>query len=176
VRRERRSRIFACGGYLVAIEIKDIPFFHDLSPAHLGAVRKCLTEKSFKKGDVIHNEGDSCSRIFFVRAGRIKVGRTSSAGKEQIFEVLGPGDTCACNPTSLNWSCPSSAEAAEDSQVWFLSRESYIKMVNENSTLMHALNALFAKRLQCFANIIEEVAMKDTKKRLIKFLLDMLKD
>lgn len=38
---------------------------------------------------------------------------------------------------------------------------------------MHALNELFAKRLQCFGDIIEEVTLKDTKKRLIKFLLDM---
>jgi CRP-like cAMP-binding protein len=90
--------------------------------------------------------------------------------------MLGEGDTCACNPTIQCWSCLSTAEAVEESQVWFLSRDNYIKMVNENSTLMHALNDLFAKRLQCFSDIIEEVAMKDTKKRLIKFLLDMLKD
>ena len=39
---------------------------------------------------------------------------------------------------------------------------------------MQSLSALFAKRLQCFSNIIEEVTLKDSKKRLVKFLLDML--
>ena len=41
---------------------------------------------------------------------------------------------------------------------------------------MQALNQLFAKRLQCFGDIIEEVSLKDSKKRLIKFLLDMLNE
>lgn len=158
------------------IEIKDIPFFHDLSPAHLAAVRNCLVEKSFEKGSVIHSEGGDCTRLFFVKSGRVKMSRTSSTGKEQIFEMLGPGDTCACNPGDQSWLCGSTAEAVAPATVWFLSRENYVKMVRENSTLMHALNALFAKRIQCFGNIIEEVALKDTKKRLIKFLLDMLND
>lgn len=158
------------------IEIKDIPFFHDLAPIELKALQNCLIEKSFGKGDVIHSEGSDCTRLFFVQSGRIKIYRTSSSGKEQIFEILGAGDTCACNPGNIKWYCTSTAEAIVPSKVWFLSRENYVRMVRENSTLMHALNELFAKRLQCFGNIIEDVALKDTKKRLIKFLLDMLKD
>ncbi|MBI3307281.1 MAG: Crp/Fnr family transcriptional regulator [Candidatus Omnitrophica bacterium] len=158
------------------ITIKDVPFFRDLSPVHLDAVRNCLIEKSFEKGDIIHSEGNDCTRLFFVQSGRVKIYRTSSSGKEQIFEILGPGDTCACNPGNVSWFCTSNAEAITPSKVWFLSRENYVRMVRENSTLMHALNELFAKRLQCFGNIIEEVSLKDTKKRLIKFLLDMLNE
>ena len=154
--------------------IKDIPFFHDLSKAEIHALESCLIEKSFKKGEIIHNEGSECTVLFFVKAGRVKVYRTSSAGKEQIFEVLGPGDTCACNPGELSWQCGSNAQALEDCFLWFLPRENYVRMVKENSKLMHSLNELFAKRLQCFSNIIEEVTLKDSKKRLVKFLLDML--
>ncbi len=156
------------------LEIKDIPFFHDLSRPELDAVSACLIEKTFKKGEVVHSEGGSCTTLFFVKTGRVKVYRTSSQGKEQIYEVLGPGDTCACNPGELVWQCSSTAEALADSTLWFVSRENYVRMVRNNSKLMHALNDLFAKRLQCFSNIIEEVALKDSKKRLIKFLLDML--
>ncbi len=158
------------------IALQDVPFFHDLTPALLAAVQSCLIEKSFGKGEVIHAEGNDCTRLFFVQAGRIKIYRTSSSGKEQIFEILGPGDTCACNPGNLSWFCTSTAEAVTPSKVWFLSRENYVRMVRENSTLMHALNDLFAKRLQCFGNIIEAVSLKDTKKRLVKFLLDMLNE
>lgn len=156
------------------LEIKDIPFFHELTPSELKAVSSCLIEKTFKKGEVVHNEGGNCSVLFFVKTGRVKVYRTSSQGKEQIYEILGPGETCACNPGELVWKCASSAEALADSTLWFLSRENYVRMVRDNSKLMHALNDLFAKRLQCFSDIIEEVTLKDSKQRLIKFLLDML--
>ena len=147
----------------MSFEIKDIPFFRDLSQPELEAVTSCLIEKSFQKGEIIHNEGTSCTVLFFVKAGRVKVYRTSLEGKDQIYEVLGPGDTCACNPGEVSWQCGSSAEALEDSKLWFLPREKYIRMITENSKLMHSLNALFAKRLQCFGNIIEEVTLKDSK-------------
>ena len=156
------------------LEIKDIPFFHDLSKSELDAVQSCLVEKPFAKAEVIHSEGADCARLFFVRTGRVKIYRTSVDGREQILEILNAGDTCACNPGELTWSCDSTAEAVTPSTVWFLSRENYVRMVENNSKLMHALNRLFAQRLQCFGNIIEEVTLKDTQKRLIKFLLDMV--
>jgi len=156
------------------LAIKDIPFFHELSSSELDAISACLIEKKFKKGEVVHREGGECTSLFFIKAGRVKVFRTSNQGKEQIYEVLGPGDTCACNPGEAVWKCASSAEVLDDSTLWFVAREQYVRMVKNNSKLMHALNDLFAKRLQCFGDIIEEVTLKDSKKRLVKFLLDML--
>ena len=156
------------------LTIEDIPFFQGLSEGELEAVKQCLREKSFEKGESLFLEGNACERVFFVKAGRVKLSRTSSSGREQILETLGPGDTCACNPGSGTWSCASSAEAVTSCEVWFLSRENYIKLVQTNSKLSHALNRLFAERLKCFSSLIEEVSLKDSKKRLVKFLLDML--
>ena len=119
-------------------------------------------------------EGEQCERVFIVQSGRVKLYRTASSGREQILETLGSGDTCACNPGSFSWSCSTTAEAVTPCTVWFLSREDYVRMVQTNSKVAHTLNKLFAERLQCFSALIEEVSLKDTKKRLIKFLLDML--
>jgi len=158
---------------MAPLEIKDIPFFHGLSRPEIQALQPCLIEKSFQKGEILHTEGTDCTRLFFVRSGKIKLYRAASTGREQIFEILGAGDTCACNTGELTWQCGTTAQAIAPSKVWFLSREHYVRMVKENSKLMSALNELFAKRLQCFSDLIEEVSLKDTKKRLIKFLLDM---
>ena len=158
---------------VMPLEIKDVPFFRGLSQPEIRALQACLMEKSFQKGEILHTEGTNCARLFFVRSGKIKLYRTASTGREQIFEILGAGDTCACNPGEISWQCGTTAEAIVPSKVWFLLRENYVRMVKENSKLMAALNALFAKRLQCFSDIIEEVSLKDTQKRLIKFLLDM---
>ena len=153
---------------------KDISIFRGLSEIELESVKKCLREKSFCKGDLLFMEGKSCERVFIVQSGRVKLYRISASGREQILETLNPGDTCACNPGSSVWSCSSTAEALIDSIVWFLSREDYVRIVQTNSKVAQALNRLFAERLQCFSALIEEVSLKDSKKRIIKFLLDML--
>ena len=104
----------------------------------------------------------------------MKLYRIASSGREQTLETLNPGDTCACNPGSPNWSCSTTAEALTPCAAWFLSRSDYVRMVQANSKLSHTLNKLFAERLRNFSTLIEEVSLKDVHKRLIKFLLDML--
>jgi CRP/FNR family transcriptional regulator len=156
------------------LSIRDIPFFQGLSESELEAVKQCLREKSFEKGESLFMEGAVCERVFFVKSGRVKLTRTASSGREQILETLGTGDTCACNPGSPSWHCASTAVALTPCSAWFLSRENYVRLVQTNAKLSQALNHLFAERLQCFSALIEEVSLKDSKKRLIKFLLDML--
>ena len=156
------------------MNLKEIPLFHGLSDSDLSSVKSCLREKSYEKGEILFHEGACCERVFIVQAGRVKLYRTAASGREQILETLGPGDTCACNPGSPTWSCSTTAEATAPSQVWFLSRDDYVRMVKTNSKVSYALNKLFAERLSRFSSLIEEVSLKDAKKRLIKFLLDML--
>lgn len=155
------------------IAIKDVPLFQSLSPKELDSIQTCLRKKSYEKGEILFSEGEMCQRIFIVREGRVKLYRIASSGREQILETLNPGDTCACNPGSSAWSCSSTAEAVTPCHVWFFSRDAYVNMVQKNPTFAYALNKLFAERLKCFSSLIEEVSLKDVKKRLIKFLLNI---
>jgi len=158
----------------MSLSLDEISLFKGLSQGELEAIKSCLREKTFQKGDSLFMEGECCERVFIVRSGRVKLYRTASSGREQTLETLETGDTCACNPGSLKWNCQSSAQALTPCTVWFLSRNDYVHMVQTNSKLSHALNQLFAERLAKYSSLIEEISLKDVKKRLIKFLLDML--
>lgn len=155
------------------VPVEDIPLFKGLSAADLGAIKACLREKEFKKGQILFTEGACCSRIFFVRSGRVKVYRLGSSGREQILQMLGEGDTCACNPGTAGWSCASTAETLAATSVWFLSASDYTKLLDRSPSLARSLNKLFAERIRCLNSLVEEVSLKDTRKRLVKFLLDL---
>ena len=60
------------------IILRDVGLFQGLSLAELVVVKKCLREKSFKKGDILFYEGKQCERVFIVQSGRVKVLRTAS--------------------------------------------------------------------------------------------------
>lgn len=156
------------------INIEDIPFFSGLSKQEIDTFKPYLVKRSYKKGTSIHRDGDPCASIFFVGAGRVKLFRNSTEGKEQIYEILGPGDTCACNPGETDWCCGSNAEVLSESTLWFLPRATYLSLLQGQPKLPHALNQILAKRLQKFSTIIEEVTLMDSEKRVVKFLLDML--
>jgi len=155
-------------------ELDKIPFFDGLSDVEKSSVKSLLREKAFDKGEVLFAESAPCERVFFVRTGRVKIYRMTSAGREQILEVLGPGDTCACNPGLGVWACTATAEALSPVKVFYLPRDRYVKLVQENNELSHTLNRIFAEKLRCFSSLIEEVSLKDAKRRVIKFLLDMM--
>ncbi|MCG3175237.1 MAG: CRP-like cAMP-activated global transcriptional regulator [Candidatus Omnitrophica bacterium] len=158
------------------IQLKNVPLLQGLTPSELEEVRACLREKSFAKGEALFHESASCERVFIVKTGRVKVYRMSTSGREQVIETLEPGDTCACNPGSAAWTCSSSAEAVVPTTVWFLSRDSYVRIVNTRTNVSHALNRLFAEKLSKLSCLVEDVSLNDVRKRLVKFLLDLRAD
>lgn len=156
------------------MELKDVPLFEGLNASELVSVQKCLHEKHFSKGDFLFFEGNSCQRIFIVKKGRIKLFQTAEAQREQILLSLGVGETCACHPANAAWFCNSSAQAMTDCEVWFFSAHDFGLLLQQSSKLSQKLNEIFAQKMQCFSRLVEELSLKDVKKRLIKFLLDML--
>ena len=53
------------------------------------------------KGEVLFREGDLEDRLYIVVSGKIKLGRSGSAGRENLLAVLGP-DRCSgsCRPST----------------------------------------------------------------------------
>lgn len=150
-----------------------IALLEDLSSDEKKQMQDCLREKQYDKGELLFNEGQSCEKIFFVKSGRVKLYCTSPEGKEQILEILNPGDSCACNPGLSAWACNSTAEAMTSCTVLYLLKQDYIRLVQNNLKLSQILNKIFADKLRRFSCLIEEISLKDVKKRLIKFLLDI---
>lgn len=146
----------------ITLDLQKISLFQGLSASELILLKPYLREKSYAKGEVILSEGAPCERVFFVESGRVKLYRMTSSGREQILETMEPGDTCACNPGSIEWFCNSTAEAVTPSKVWFLYRDQYVQWVQTNSKMSLTLSRIFADKLRCFGSLIEKVSLKDT--------------
>ncbi|WP_341242932.1 cyclic nucleotide-binding domain-containing protein, partial [uncultured Nocardioides sp.] len=55
------------------------------------ALRTSMTESRLRRGDVLFREGDSGDKLYIVLEGKVKLGRTSSDGRENLLAILGPG-------------------------------------------------------------------------------------
>lgn len=155
------------------ITLCQVPLFRGLNAGQIKEISNSIREKSFQKGDIMLFDGKPCDQVLILQSGRVKVFRTSVTGREQILEILNPGDTCACNPGASKWCCNSSSQALTDCQVWILPRDKYNRMVKSNSRLVQSLSELFAERLKRFSSLIEEVSLDDPERRLVKFILDL---
>jgi CRP/FNR family transcriptional regulator len=54
---------------------------------------KLVFEKSCQRGEVIQLDGEPAEALYMVVSGFVKVAHTSREGKEQILEIVRPGDT-----------------------------------------------------------------------------------
>ena len=80
----------------MAIEIeflKSIPYFSGLSTAELESVRHLIFEKTAERGEVILFEDDPADALYFVVSGAVKIFKTSVEGKEQILNIVRPGES-----------------------------------------------------------------------------------
>ena len=68
------------------------PLFVALNDDAAGALRASMVEVTFPKGGVIFSEGDGGDRLYVVLEGKVKLGVSSSDGRENLLSVQGPGE------------------------------------------------------------------------------------
>ena len=158
------------------IELKDAELFRSLSSSELKALVPFLRENNYDKGEVIFSAGEECGQVLIVRSGRVKVSFLSDSGKEQILEVLESGQTCACHPASFQWRCQAAVQALTDCRVWLFPKADYDRLLKSNQKLLASLSHIFANRLCRFCSLIEGISLDEPDKRLIKFILDSVKN
>src|SRR5690348_18397620 len=71
--------------------LRQAPLFSALDDEAATALRGSMSESKLRRGDVLFHEGDSGDRLFVVVEGKVKLGRTSADGRENLIAVLGPG-------------------------------------------------------------------------------------
>src|SRR5204862_7943893 len=50
-----------------------------------------MAESRLRRGEVLFHEGDSGDKLYIVLDGKVKLGRTSADGRENLLAILGPG-------------------------------------------------------------------------------------
>jgi len=72
--------------------IRDMVLFADLTEADFGLIHAPIDDLEFRAGNTLFQEGASAMGIFTLRAGMIKLMRSTSDGRQRIVRVLRPGD------------------------------------------------------------------------------------
>ena len=73
--------------------LKSIPYFSELGLPELNSISKLIFTKAADRGELIQLEGEPAQALYFVASGVVKVFKTSSEGKEQILNIVRPGES-----------------------------------------------------------------------------------
>ncbi|NLC71138.1 MAG: Crp/Fnr family transcriptional regulator [Desulfuromonadaceae bacterium] len=155
----------------LAETIAAIPLFEGLFPQQNETLARIARKMTFCREERIFSEGDDGRGLHVVVSGRVKIFKLSPSGKEQILHIFGPGDPFGEIALFSGRTYPAHAEAHSDCQVLFFPRREFAECIAADPSLAINMLAVLSQRLRKFAQLIEDLSLKEVPGRLAAYLL-----
>ena len=149
------------------------PLFSALDADAAAALRASMVEVVLEKGDVVFAEGEPGDRLYLVIEGKIKLGHTSSDGRESLLAVLGPGEMFGELSLFDPGERRATATALTDATVAGLGRPALRPWLTGRPEVAETLLTALAQRLRRANEAMADLVFSDVPGRVAKALLDL---
>lgn len=153
--------------------LRQAPLFSGLDDDAARALESSMSPLSLKRGEVLFHEGDDGNQLYVVTEGKIKLGRTSPDGRENLLAILGPGQMFG----ELSFFDPgprsATATSVTDVTVQSLSHEALTPVLSSHAEVAMALLNQLAGRLRRTNEVVGDLVFSDVPGRVAKALLDL---
>jgi len=153
--------------------IRQAPLFSALDDDEATSLRESMSTEKLSRGKVLFREGQEGDRLYVVVEGKIKLGTTSSDGRENLLSILGPGEMFG--ELSLFDPQPrtSTATAVTDARLVSLAHEAVIGLVTTHPQTSLELLRRLAQRLRKSNDILADLVFADVPGRVAKAIMDL---
>ncbi len=153
--------------------LKKTSLFNCLNGFQIARLGRAIAIKSYKKDALIFSEGDPASGFYIVVEGKVKVYKLSAGGKEYIMNVFSSGQTIAEVTVFSGQDYPAYAQAVTNSTLLFLPKLQLLDILREYPEIALRMLAALSQRQRKFAEMIEDLSLRDVSCRLAKYLLNL---
>ncbi|MGH8867277.1 MAG: Crp/Fnr family transcriptional regulator [Actinomycetes bacterium] len=149
------------------------PLFTALDDEAASAVRTSMTEVSLRRGDLLFSEGEAGDSLYVITDGKLKLGRSSVDGRENLLAVLGPGEMFG--ELSLFDPGPrtATATALTDTELVALGHDHLRPWLAGRPEVALQLLQALAQRLRRTNANLADLVFSDVPGRVAKALLDL---
>jgi CRP/FNR family transcriptional regulator, cyclic AMP receptor protein len=153
--------------------VRRSPLFAALDDDAARTLMGSMVRARMERGDVLFNEGDQGDKLYVIAEGKIKLGRTSPDGRENLLAILGPGEMFG--ELSLFDPGPrtATATAIAETQILGLSNEQLQQFLTGRPHVAGTLLAALARRLRRTNESLADLVFTDVPGRVAKALLDL---
>ena len=156
--------------------IESIPYFDGLGREGLESVSKVIFEKKAERGEILVFEGEPAETLYFVVAGAVKVFKTSADGKEQILQIIRPGESFNDVPVFSGSVNLASAEAMGPVVLNYIKKSDLEAVLRENPQVALNVIHVLSKRVEHLVSLVEDLSFRHVTGRVAKILLEYAGD
>ena len=153
--------------------LRQAPLFSGLDDEVAAALESSMSSTSLRRGEILFNEGDDGNQLYVVTEGKIKLGRTSPDGRENLLAILGPGQMFG----ELSFFDPgprsATATAVTDVEIKSLGHDALSPVLVQHPDVALALLNQLAGRLRRTNEVVGDLVFSDVPGRVAKALLDL---
>lgn len=128
---------------------------------------------AYKRGQILHYEGNPATQLSCLRSGRAKVFKSAPRARQHILYLAEPGDVLGLESVIAEHVHSSTAEMIEDGIVCHLGREPLLQALESQPAALHAVARSFATRLLRSEAERAELASGSVRERVALTLLSL---
>jgi CRP/FNR family transcriptional regulator, cyclic AMP receptor protein len=153
--------------------VRQAPLFAALDDEAAEALLNSMVRVQLTRTEVLFHEGDPGDRLYVITEGKVKLGRTSGDGRENLLAILGPGEMFGelslFDPGPRN----ATATAVSDAVVVGLGSDDLGTWLAGRPDVARQLLRALARRLRRTNEALADLVFSDVPGRVAKALLDL---
>jgi len=126
--------------------------------------------KEYKKGEVIFNEGDTANFYYQIVVGNVRMFNSNDEGKEFTQGYFSRGESFGEPPLFINETYPSTAQAFQECKIIKLSKDKFLKILDEYPAIQKQFLELICKRLHAKSKTTTAIINQKPEFRIMAFL------
>ncbi len=150
-----------------------LPIFAGISERDWEKVAGLFSERQYQKDDYIFLEGEAPEALYVIKAGKVKVLRHSTDGKDVVLRVCSPGQMLGTVGIFDGMGYPGTAQAIEECNLLVIARNDCLTLVNRYPVFALAVINDLGTRLRGSAEQIRSLAVERVEQRIARVLLKL---
>jgi CRP-like cAMP-binding protein len=155
----------------VARLLRASPVFAALPAKEIDALAAAAHEDHYRARDYVFMEGDPAQWLCLVKGGRVKILRTSHAGKDVVLELLGPGEIFGGVAVIERRPYPATAQTLESSDVVKLPAGAIVGLSERHPSVIREMALMIGRRLRAAHESVRSLSVDPVEARLAATLL-----
>jgi CRP-like cAMP-binding protein len=153
----------------VAMKLKPKGAFNANAFLDSAGIAKKIVE--YRRADVIFSQGDRCEHVLYIQKGGVKLSVVSTAGREAVVAMLGPGEFFGEGCLAGQPDRRASATATADSTILLIDKDVMARMLHKQHALSDRFIAhMLARNIRIEEDLIDQL-FNFSEKRLARTLL-----
>jgi CRP/FNR family cyclic AMP-dependent transcriptional regulator len=139
--------------------------------AFLASVGVSKSIVQYGRGDSIFSQGDACEHVMYIQSGGVKLSVLSTAGREAVVAMLGPGDFFGEGCLAGQRFRMGSATAITPSAILRVRKETMLRLLHKQHAMSDRfISHLLGRNIRIEEDLIDQL-FNSSEKRLARTLL-----